>query len=271
MAGSALRGPFQEACPIVRVPALLFVLAAPLTLVGAASAQTAAPPLAARLSADRLSDVEPGLYTAGDERSFTLQPYGDRMLLKFADSGESFVLTVERASLGAKLLKYDTGATALRVSVWGGLTLYTQADPSGLPATRQGDAPDAPELPPVTAAQLRAALSDLAAHLDYTQKIELRFAADPVGDDPARQAAFETLSNTGRGIERFVAAAPAAHKALAARLETVKIAPAAHPGVSIQGRSLQVGFTPGQGPAGYPSSHAVAHALGKLLAVATAE
>ena len=100
------------------------------------------PGMASRLSAERVGAVEPGLYSAGDDGSFTLQPYGSgKYLLRFSGAGESFVLTVERGSLGAKLLKYDTGTTALRVSVWGGLTLYTQDAPQGMPATYQGAAP----------------------------------------------------------------------------------------------------------------------------------
>jgi len=48
----------------------------------------------------------------------------------------AFGVTSATSALAQK--KYDTGATALRVSVWGGLTLYTQDAPQGLPATYQG-------------------------------------------------------------------------------------------------------------------------------------
>lgn len=230
-------------------------------------------PMAARLSAEKVADVEPGLYAAGDNRTFTLEPYGDRLLLQLSDSPEKFVLTVERGSLGAKVLKYDTGATALRVSVWGGLTLYTQADPSGVPATRQSDLPGEPPAMTVAAADLAAAFRDEAAHLNYVQAVALHFAAGAnvqTADDAGRAAAFEALSNTGRGLERFLAAV-AARKALAGRLDTVRIAAGPRPLVTLTGKVLTVSFTPELGLAGCPSSHAVAHALGKLLAVATAE
>lgn len=244
------------------------------SLPAAALAQAAdESPMAARLSAEKVADIEPGLYAAGDDRTFTLEPYGDRLLLKLSDSPEKFVLTVERGSLGAKVLKYDTGATALRVSVWGGLTLYTQDDPSGVPATRQSDLPAETPATTVAAADLAAAFRDEAAHLNYVQAIALRFSAGPhlsAAGDADRAAAFEALSNAGRGIERFLAAAPA-HKALAERLNTVQIAAGPRPLVTLTGKVLTVSFAPGQGLAGCPSSHAVAHALGKLLAVATAE
>jgi hypothetical protein len=102
---------------------LLLLASAPL-----AQAQIDAPPgtppgMASRLAASRASSVQAGRYTAGDDSSFTLETYGTaKYLLRFAGRGENFVLATERGSLGVKLLKYDTGTVALRVSVWGGVT-----------------------------------------------------------------------------------------------------------------------------------------------------
>ena len=50
------------------------------------------------------------------------------------------MLYADHASLGGRVLKYDSGETAILVTVWGGLTLYTDAQPSGLPAVRTADA-----------------------------------------------------------------------------------------------------------------------------------
>src|SRR5258706_7935814 len=100
------------------------------------------PGMASRLASERIGPVQPGLYSAGDSGSFTLEPYGaGKYLLHFSGHAENFVLSMDRASLGAKLLKYDTGTTAIRVSVWGGVTLYTQDAPQGVPATYQGATP----------------------------------------------------------------------------------------------------------------------------------
>ena len=61
------------------------------------------PGMASRLTAERIGPVQPGLYSAGDDGSFVLEPYGtDHYLLRFAGGEESFVLSVERGSLGAK-------------------------------------------------------------------------------------------------------------------------------------------------------------------------
>ena len=118
------------------------------------------PSMASRLAADRLSAVQPGVYSSGEKDSFTLHRYpGGKFLLRFSDAPENFVLSVDRGAMGTKLLRYDTGAMALRVSVWGGLTLYTLANPGGLPATRQGDAPPLPVLA-VSVPEFKAALGD---------------------------------------------------------------------------------------------------------------
>lgn len=234
-------------------------------------------PMAARLSAERVSDIAAGVYVTDTSspnggREFTLEPYGDKYLLLFTDTPERFVLTVDRGVLGSKLLKYDTGATAMRVSVWGGLTLYTQDAPGGLPATRQGDA-EAPGLGSVSASDLSAAMHDKSSHLTYVQNIALNFAADPSvlkASGETRAAAFETLTNTVMGIERFLTA-PSAKKVLAQRIDAVRVTEGAKPTVIIAGRALMVSFVPGEGYDGRASSHAIAHALGKLLQVSTPE
>ncbi len=228
------------------------------------------PSMASRLAADRLSAVQPGVYSSGENDSFILHRYpGGKFLLRFSGTSENFVLTMDRGSLGTKLLRYDTGATALRVSVWGGLTLYTLAKPDGLPVTRQGEAPPLPVLA-VSLAELRAALSDEAAHLAYTQKVNLKFSADPAvleSDPETRGRAFDALINAGLGIERFLASTPISRQALIKRINSVKLAEGGKPTVSIVGQTLLVSFVPGEGQQGHASSLAIQQELGRLLAI----
>ena len=219
--------------------------------------------MAARLSAEKTGDIAAGSYSAGDS-GFSLQPYGDKFLLRFDDSPETFVLGVDRVALGGRELKYDTGATAIRISVWGGMTLYTDRAPGGLPATRVGDAAT-PLHHPVSEADLAQALRDEMAHLSYAQKINLHFTA-PVSDPAARGEAFDALLNTNAAIER-VGASAAGHAALARRVENVRLTQGTAPAVSLAGRTVTVRFVPGKGPLGRLSSHAIAAELGKLLSV----
>jgi len=228
------------------------------------------PGMASRLAAERVGAVQPGLYSAGDSNSFTLEPYGsDKYLLHFLDSPEQFLLSMERGSLGAKLMKYDTGATALRVSVWGGLTLYTQGAPQGLPATYQGQAPP-PQPLAISAGELQTAFGDEARHLIYVQNIALKFSADPSvlsADPETRGRAFEALTNAAMGIERFIADTPVARQLLARRINSVKMAEGGKPTIAISGQTLLVSFVPGEDREGHASSLAIQQELSKLFAV----
>ena len=253
---------------------LSFIMALSLATAPAALAQPdggpgTPPGMASRLAAERLSAIQPGLYTAGERESFTLEPYGaNRYLLHFSDNPEIFVMTMERSSLGAKVLKYDTGATALRVSVWGGMTLYTQDAPQGLPATFQNDAP-APQALTVSANELAIALGDESSHLVYVQNIALKFSADPAimsADAETRGRAFDAMITAATGIERYVATQPSGRQILARRINSVKVAEGGKPTVAISGQTLLVSFVPGEGHEGHESSLAIQQELTKLLA-----
>jgi Domain of unknown function (DUF4908) len=228
------------------------------------------PGMASRLAAERMGAVQPGRYSAGENGVFTLEHYGAaKYLLHFVGHAENFVLTVERGSLGAKLLKYDTGTTALRVSVWGGLTLYTQDAPQGVPATYQGAAPASVALA-ISVAELQTAINNEASHLAYVQNVALKFSADPAvltADPETRGRAFDALTNAALGIERFLVATPAARQILAKRVNSVKVAEGGKPTIALVGQTLLVSFVPGEGHEGHASSLAIQQELGKLLAL----
>jgi hypothetical protein len=253
---------------------LLVILTLSLATASAASAQPDAGPgtppgMASRLAAERVSAIQPGLWTAGDHDSFTLEPYGaNNFLLRFTGNPETFVLTMERGSLGAKVLKYDTGATALRVSVWGGLTLYTHDAPQGLPATFQGEAPQ-PAPRAISAIELTTAFGDEASHMAYVQNVALKFSADASilsADPETRGRAFDAMVTAATGIERFLVATPAARQMLSRRINSLKVAEGGKPTIAISGQTLLVSFVPSQGHDGRASSLAVQQELSKLLA-----
>jgi hypothetical protein len=244
---------------------MLSMAAAPVTAEMAAPAPGG---MSARLSAEKVGDVEPGNYSAGDNLTFTLEPYGDKYLLRFADAPEDYVLSVERVILGGRILRYDTGVIALRVSVWGGLTLYTSDAPGGLPATRLGDNPGDPR-PPVNREDLVAALADEESHLAYTQQLHLRFTADPAALSGDPGLAFDALVSAAAGIEKLIAT-PGGRIALTRKFDTVRLVPGDKPGVLVSGKVLVVTFAPGAGAAGRASSREVALQLGKMLQIAEA-
>jgi hypothetical protein len=224
--------------------------------------------MALRLKAERPSLVQPGLYNAGEKLTFTLAPYGNRDLLRFSGATETFVLSVERGSLGAKLMKYDTGATAVRVSIWGGMTIYTLDAPQGMPATYQGTAPAVPPLA-ISANELNAAFADEARHLTYVQNIALKFSADPAvlgADGETRGRAFDALTNAATGIERYLATNPAMRSVLAKRINNVRVAEGGKPTITLSGQTLLVSFVPDEGHEGHASSLAIQQELARLFA-----
>jgi hypothetical protein len=244
-----------------------FAFVALLSSIGTAQAQDQ---LGARMLQERIGDVRPGAYSAGDQLKFTLTHYLDHYLLRFAGDTETYVLNADHGSLGGRVLKYDSGATALLVSGWSAITLYTDQQPSGLPAERTGDAV-MPVVVPISLAEMEQAAGDEATHLAYARGVHLTFVADwpALAGNPAMRAfAFDALQNVARGIDRFAKSA-AARTALVARIGSVQLSAGARPLVTLRGRILSVTFNPTQGFSGRASSRAVANALGELLAVRT--
>ncbi len=218
------------------------------------------------MSAARLGNVAPGAYLAADTVKFSLAQDGDNFLLRFDGDPEVFVLYTAHASLGGRELKYDSGETALQVAGWGGMTLYTDAAPNGLPAVRSGDAvPPAPAN--VSLGDMQNAAGDEAEHLAYTRGLRLNFTADwgaLAGNGAVRAFAFDTLENTVRGIDRFSITA-FGREALAKRVAMVMVALGAKPTLGLNGKTLIVTFNPEHGYDGRASSRAIARALEKVF------
>ena len=252
------------------IPKLGIALALALACACPAYAQSA---MSQKLSAARVGDVEPGAYVAGDSIRFTLDPYGDKYLLRFDGDGEVFVLYADHVSLGGRMLRYDSGATALLVSSFGAMTLYTDAQPSGLPAVRDGDSAP-PALAQLSLPDMQAAAQDEAEHLAYSRQLSLSFAADwsaLASDANLRATTFDAMQNAARGLDRF-AANPAAHAVLTQKVDSVKLVEAGgKPTIALNGRTLVVTFSANRGFSGRASSRAIARALGKLFSVPFAE
>src|ERR1700709_65066 len=130
---------------------ILFAFIALLAFAGAGQAQNGD----VRLSIDRLGDVQTGAYAASNGAIFTLNHYDDKYLMRVAGEPEIYVLYPDHASLGGRVLKFDSGGTAIQVSGWGAVTIYTHAQPAGLPAEHTGDSAT-PAPAQVSLAQMQA-------------------------------------------------------------------------------------------------------------------
>jgi hypothetical protein len=226
-----------------------------------------------RLSAEQTGDIPEGNYAAGDSIKFSLEPYGNKFLLRITNDREVYVLSADRASLGGHVLKYDSGTTALLISIWGGMTLYTDAQPDGLPAVRDDLPAIPPTLAPVSLADIQRAAQDEAQHLAYVHQLNLSFDADwrALGTDtPKRALAFDVLQNAARGLERFADSATG-RTAIVHKIDNVKLEAAPQSTTSLSGRTLVVSFNVERGYAGRESSRAIARDLSKLLGVPRAQ
>ncbi len=252
------------------IPRFGIALALALACASPAFAQSG---MSQKLSAARVGDVEPGAYVAGDSVRFELDPYGEKYLLRLDGDPEVYVLYPDHVSLGGRLLKYDSGATAILVSSFGAMTLYTDAQPGGLPAVRDGDSIP-PSLEQLSLSDMQAGAQDEAQHLAYSRQLSLGFSADwgALASDPnLRAITFDAMQNVARGLDRF-AASPPAHAALTQKIDAVKLVEAGgKPTIALNGRVLTVTFNASRGYEGRASSHAIARALGRLLSVPFAE
>jgi hypothetical protein len=224
--------------------------------------------LSAKLESRRLGAIDPGTYQAGDNVIFSLARWNDKYLLRFNGDPEIYVLYPASTTMGGRILKYDTSATAISVSGWGGITVYTDAKPDGLPAVRADDHdPMVPKPQPVKFQELRHAASDESAHLSYVRNVNVAFTADwdRLSQHPGSWAqAFEVIENAGRGIEKFTAK-PRNRERLIRHLQTVRFQDGMRPAIAINGKTLLVTFDASKAYAGRPSSRAIEHALGHML------
>jgi hypothetical protein len=224
-----------------------------------------------RMSIDRLGDIQTGTYTASNGANFTLTGYAAKYLLRFADDPETFVLYVDHASLGGRVLKFDSGETALAVSGWGAVTIYTDAQPGGLPAERTGGA-GSPGPQQLSLGDMQKAAEDESAHLAYAHGLHILFVADwaaLAGDGALRALTFDAMQNVARGLDRFAANATG-RAMLAARMDSVRMIAGGSPTINLRGRTLFVTFAPVRGFEGRASSHGIARALGQMFDLPTA-
>jgi hypothetical protein len=219
-----------------------------------------------RLSLDKLADVHAGAYAAGDNLKFVLIPYNGDFLLRTQDSPEVFVLYGDYGSMGGRVLKYDSDETAIIVAVWGGMTLYTDAQPAGLPVVRTGDAPliSPPSLGP---GDMQNAVTDEARRLAAARHLQIAFNIDwnGFGNPLTRAYAFNAIQNVGRGLERY-SASPAGHDAIARRIDSVALSyTGGRPAFALNGRTLVVFVNSARGFAGCASSRLLALWLSQTI------
>ena len=219
-----------------------------------------------RIFGERVAPVRDGAYIAADKIKFALQRAGKNYLLRFDGDPEIYVLHADHTSLGGRMLKYDSGETGLKVAGWGGLTLYTDWQPNGLPAVRAGDAgPFAPS--PVTLKDVQFLAAQDAERLAHERHLRVPLVVNwsvLETDGALRATASEAIENAARGIERFVHDRQT-RKLLMGRVRTVAFATGTRASLVLKDKALIVTFNPERGYLGRASSREIARELSTLL------
>ena len=207
---------------------------------------------------------EDGRYIASNVE-FWIDNRGEDVRLRFASSEEIFYLTSEPSSLGGKVLRYDTGDVALAVSGWGGVTLYTDDVPNGVPAEHMGEAPNL-DPRPVTARETQIFAATLAQRLEDEQNLEIGFAAnwDRVSrGNRIRTLATDAMRNASYALAEL-ASAPETKSASADRIKVIRIVAAEMPGVSVENGTVTVSFAVNGEDSQRPSSRAIIEAIERM-------
>lgn len=202
-----------------------------------------------------------GFYYANDDFKFTIAHKYGVTLMRFAGDDEVFVLSMERAAVGGRILKYDTGDVALQVTGYGAVTLYTSTAPGGLPVDRTGDG-QVITFPVPTMSQLRAQATRFSHLLEQVTNVAATFDADwsRIDDEAARYLTLDAMRITLRAL-RGLCANRVNEAQLSARVHAVRILRGDRPAIALRNGMLAVTIAPVLGLRGRLSSLATARAI----------
>ena len=170
-------------------------------------------------------------------------------LLKFDDSPEVWVLEPSPAPRGDTVYRNDAGEPVLRITRLGGLTLFTDEEPEGVPVSMLGEAENllpapgsGPILSHITQLTLRA--SRAAQHPVTFEAPNFPTQAAPLLLDAAAIASDAVVRMAHRSDCRM----------FLSRLDRMVFVVGSKAGVSVTGTVMQIVIAPGKGYAGRPSS-----------------
>ena len=243
----------------------LFFAVALALFAGAGLNASAQQPPPARLLPAATPLPRDGTYMVGEALSFALDHKNGRVRLRFGDSDEVFYLSNESAPLGGRILKYDTGTTALQVAGWGGVTLYTAEAQSGLPA-EYSDVMQEVDPTPVEGKDVKLFASRLAQELSFREDFAVGFAAE--WDNLAqteidRVLGCDAMRNATYALERL--AKTPKRTLVVDKVHIVRVMPGEKAGASYNRGVLTVTYAPKGGATARPSSLAIAKVLTAAL------
>lgn len=210
---------------------------------GQAAAQSQPSPLMQGLMRN---DVRAAQYATPDGAvRFVFDRSGGRAaLVQFEGDPEVHVLRPVAGTRGDEIYRTEDGGVMLRVSVHGGITVYTRGNRMGAPVSEVASA--TPLAPPQAAPQL------YQSRLRQVQLAMARTAGRPIALEPRTVGGYEGIFlDAAERVAAGVAAVPEAG------IRRVIIAAGPRPGAAVQGDTLLVVIAPQMGYAGRPSSSAI--------------
>ena len=196
-------------------------------------------------------------FEAAQGRRFVFDRSNGVILLKFDDHPEIWVLRPKTGPRGDTLYVNDVGQPVVRMTMRGGLTLFTPDRPTGAPVafTAKADPLKPRRLSPGALLQHLAQASSKASK---AARRLLPFAAPEVS--PGAEVLLADAAYVAADGVAAAAATPAGRVRLS-RLKEVRFTEGVQPSVRVQGLALEVVIAPGRGMAGRPSSRRAAQAI----------
>lgn len=219
---------------------------------------------------------------ATDNRSFLLERAGRRARLKFlcgdgdgridcrlddaVPAEEIYVLSVSRAPRGDVIFRDRAGRAYLRLSPYGGATVFWPGDAAGTAATKSfgEDAPLNLPFATVEAARQRAARATAIVSARIGSPILFEVGSPPPDSQGGAAVLADAVARAARGLA-FVADDATGARVIASRVQEVRFEPAAVPSVRIERRALVVNYNAELDVDGRPASAAIAAYLESAL------
>ena len=202
---------------------------------------------------------KPAHYQIDEGGGFILDHATDRVLLKFDDNAEVWVLAGARGPRGDLIYFDDSGRTLLRTNQMGGVTVFTTRRPSGAAAAADAVAPAPLRITPVGASALYLRLVEASLRASRAARHLITFEAPDA--DPASDGLIADTTMVAGEAVTAVSARPEGRRILA-RIGKVEIDHGAKSGAVQRGDVLKITVAPSLGYAGRPSSARIARALG---------
>ena len=197
-------------------------------------------------------------YVAGDEREFVLDRSGPSALLKFEGDDEVWALRPSPGPRGDVIYRDDTGRPVVRATRLGGLTVFTNDRPGGLPAALAGQAsrirPAA-----MSAVQLVRHLARQSVRASRALGRRIDFDALDVG--PGEEVVYASAASVTADALAQAAQQQRARRTLD-RVRRVELATGRRADADVAGDTVRITVAPELGLAGRPSSRRILTEVG---------